>query len=182
MIDPSQPVTQEQFAALVGITRQAVGSLLTRGILTRDDTLADWLLAYCSNLRENAAGRAANGELNLAAERARLAKEQANRVARENAIAERKVAPIAVIEFVLAQVSRQLVGILESIPVQLKRHADLPREALELITVEINAARARAANIELKLDELDVIEGLAPTTEERPDVSTDPPGAGATGS
>ncbi|WP_157598306.1 MULTISPECIES: hypothetical protein [unclassified Rhizobacter] len=78
------PMTQEQFGDLVGISQQAVSELLGRAILQAGQPAATWLRAYTKHLREQAAGRGADGE--LARERARLAREQADRVAMDNAV------------------------------------------------------------------------------------------------
>ncbi|KQU64576.1 hypothetical protein ASC98_27655 [Rhizobacter sp. Root1238] len=77
-------MTQEQFGDLVGISQQAVSELLGRAILQAGQPAATWLRAYTKHLREQAAGRGADGE--LARERARLAREQADRVAMDNAV------------------------------------------------------------------------------------------------
>lgn len=71
-------VTQGRFAELIGISQPAVSDLLKRGVLSRDATATTWLLEYCTNLREQAAGRQADGGLNLATERARLSRAQAD--------------------------------------------------------------------------------------------------------
>lgn len=72
--------TQREFAEHVGITQQAVSDLTRRGVLAKGGSLDDWRLAYCQHIREQAAGRATGGDLNLAHERARLAKLQADKV------------------------------------------------------------------------------------------------------
>ena len=149
LVDLSQRASQELFADVVGITQQAVSEIFSRGILPRDATLRDWLHAYCANLREQAAGRSEE----LVRQRARLAMEQADRVAMENAKMRRELAPIALLETVLARVCRQIAGILESIPVQLKRRANLSTEDRDFITAEINRARDLAAAVELRLEE-----------------------------
>jgi phage terminase Nu1 subunit (DNA packaging protein) len=74
----------------------------------------------------------------------------------ENAKARREIAPIALLEAVLARTSRQIAGILEAIPVQIKRQApELPPEVRDLIAAEINKARSLAANVELNLEDHD---------------------------
>jgi terminase small subunit / prophage DNA-packing protein len=73
--------TQQEFAAHVGITRQAVGQMAQKGILPQGGTLDEWRLAYCANLREVDAGRQSEtGGFDLTDERARLAKLQADKV------------------------------------------------------------------------------------------------------
>ena len=65
-IDTSKPVTQKRFADLVGVTQQTVSDLCRRGVLGQGDSMGEWIHQYCSNLREHAAGRATNGDLDLA--------------------------------------------------------------------------------------------------------------------
>lgn len=148
-------MTQTQFAELVGVSQQAISSLVGRGVLNSGDTGAVWLKHYCENLREQAAGRASMGDLDLVQERARLAKEQADRVEMQNQISRKEVAPVNLLEVVLAKVARQIVANLEAIPVQLKRNSTtISQEDLKYITSEIIKARNIAATMELNLDEM----------------------------
>lgn len=150
MIDLKEKVTQSAFGELVGISQPAVSDLLSRGVITAGQPAGEWLKAYCHHLREQAAGRAAAGELDLAGERAALAKVQRERIEMQNAVTRKELAPVTVIEEVLARVGRQIVGILESIPVQLKRRSSLTADDLDFITREIVKARNLAASIELE--------------------------------
>lgn len=86
--DLDKKATQASFGGLVGIARQGVGDLVTRGILKDGGTYRDWLLTYCARLREHAAGRATNKpaeaiEAELAAEKLRLTTAQANKTEHE---------------------------------------------------------------------------------------------------
>jgi len=145
---------------MVGVSQQAVSALVTRRVLLPGASGGVWLRAYCENLREQAAGRRSEGNLDLVQERARLAREQADRVAMENAIERKELAPVAVIEQVLAAVGRQVAGILEAIPVQIKRRSDaISKQDLDFIEQEIVKARNLAAAIELNLEELDAVAG-----------------------
>ncbi|WP_225548144.1 terminase small subunit [Chromobacterium violaceum] len=148
--------TQSEFGQLVGISQQAVSELMARGILVPGDQLRGWLQAYCSNLREQAAGRATEGGVSLVTERARLAKEQADRVARLNARESRELAPVWALEVTLAGISRQIASVLEAIPVKIKRaSATISTADLDMITREIIAARNLAAAVEFDWSELD---------------------------
>jgi phage terminase Nu1 subunit (DNA packaging protein) len=148
-------VTQSEFADLVGISQQAVSALLMRGTLSNGDTARQWLHDYCENLREQAAGRASTGSLDLVQERARLAKEQADKVAMSNQQLRLELAPVSLLEYAIARVGRQIAGVLEAIPVQLKRSsANITADDLRIITAEIIKARNMAASIEINLDEL----------------------------
>lgn len=151
----NEQMTQAQFAELVGISQQAISELLGRGTLRRGDTAGAWLRSYCENLREQAAGRASTGDLDLVQERARLAKEQADKAAMNNQQQRRELAPVALLEVALSNVGRKISGVLEAIPVQLKRSsANITADDLRIITAEIIKARNMAASIELNLDEL----------------------------
>ncbi|KRB73455.1 terminase small subunit [Noviherbaspirillum sp. Root189] len=150
MIDLQGKVTQSAFGEMIGISQPAVSDLLSRGVIIADQPVGEWLKSYCLHLREQAAGRAAAGELDLAGERAALAKVQRERIEMQNAVTRKQLAPVNVIEEVLARVGRQIVGILEAIPVQLKRRSSLTAEDLDFITRELVKARNLAANIELE--------------------------------
>lgn len=148
--------TQAEFGRLIGVSQQAVSDMISRGVLAQGASIGDWLLAYCENLREVAAGRASTGELDLMQERARLAKEQADKVAMLNARLRRELAPVWVLEIALAGVARQVAGVLEAIPVKLKRNSDtISTKDLDFITREIITARNLAASVEFNWDELD---------------------------
>jgi len=160
MVELDFAMTQEKFGELVGISQPAVSELLTRGVLQRHGSAGEWLKAYCGNLREQAAGRASGGDLDLVQERARLAKEQADKVAMANAQTRKELAPISLIELVLANMGRQVAGVLEALPVQLKRSStNLTNDDIRLLTSEIIKARNIAANIKLNLDDIDGLIG-----------------------
>lgn len=78
-----QPISQAAFAELVGLSEASVSDWLRQGHLQRGAPGRAWVQAYCTRLREQAAGRDPTGE--LTSERARLAREQADRLAMENA-------------------------------------------------------------------------------------------------
>lgn len=144
-------LSQADFGELVGISQQAVGDLVKRGVLPEGGTAHEWLLAYTARLREQAAGRWAGNELDLARERAGLARAQKERVEMLNAQARREVLPVGLLETVLARLARQIAGILEALPVGLKRACPhLTVEDLELINRELVKARNLAAAVELK--------------------------------
>jgi phage terminase Nu1 subunit (DNA packaging protein) len=143
----SHPVTQEQFGDLVGVSQPVVSDLLTRGILLAGQPAATWLRAYTKHLREQAAGRGADGE--LARERARLAREQADRVAMDNAVNRRELAPVSVLELVLAKMAGDVGSLLQGLVPRVRRRVDLPGEALRILDEEVTKARNRAAAITL---------------------------------
>lgn len=135
---------------MVGISQPAVSDLLSRGIIASGQPVSQWLRAYCSNLREVAAGRLAGEGYDLATERARLAREQADKIAMQNAQTRRELAPAYLIEEVLAKAGAKVAGILEAIPGQVKRRLpSLPASEIEVIELEIAKARNVAASISL---------------------------------
>lgn len=136
---------------MVGISQPAVSELLSRGVLTDGATAGVWLREYCANLREVAAGRLASGDLDLATERARLAKEQADKIALQNAVTRKELAPVYLIEEVLAKAGSRVAGILDAIPGQVRRRIPgLPSTELDAIAGEIARARNIAAALSLK--------------------------------
>jgi len=143
----SRPVTQEQFGDLVGVSQPVVSDLMTRGILLAGQPAATWLRAYTKHLREQAAGRGADGE--LARERARLAREQADRVAMDNAVNRRELAPVSVLELVLAKMAGDVGSLLQGLMPRVRRRVDLPGEALRILDEEVTKARNRAAAMTL---------------------------------
>lgn len=143
-------LTQQEFGALIGVSRQAVGDLATRGIIDMNQTAQEMLHSYCSHLREIAAGRMAAGELNLADERARLAKEQADRVAMQNAVTREELVSVIVIEEVLTRAAARVAGIFDSIPGTIRRrYPNLPAGAIEQIAAEIVKVRNIVAGMSL---------------------------------
>jgi phage terminase Nu1 subunit (DNA packaging protein) len=148
VIDLQAAMTQAAFGGMVGITQQAVSDLVQRGVLRQGDAAGVWLLAYCEQLRQVAAGRDPDGELST--ERARLARETADKVAMANAVTRREFAPVAALEVVLADVARQVSTRLDALVPHIKRRLpDLPASVLTQISAEIHACRelCAAANL-----------------------------------
>lgn len=173
MVNLAQPCTQTAFGALVGISQQAVSDLMSRGVIQPGDTTGGWLMSYCANLREQAAGRMALGDLDLVNERARESKERADKLAMQNAVTRNELAPVHLIEEVLSRAGSRVAGILEAIPGALRRRIPLlTAEDVKLIEKEIAQARNIAAAVSLKdleLDE-DMAEGAAaPADVDSPD-------------
>lgn len=111
-------------------------------------TLGDWLKDLVDRLGESAAGREGeSGEFNLVDERARLAAEQADKVAMDNAVRRGELAPRALLESALSEAVQRVVPILESIPAQVKRSSS-GIKARELATVKREIDKARTAMAE----------------------------------
>ena len=128
------------------------------GIDWRRSTLDQVRIAYIQRLREQAAGRAATGDLDLAGERARLAKEQADRVAMQNAVTRGELAPMILIEEVLTKAASKVAGIFDAIPgLVRKRVPALTQDELSMIAQEI--AKARNVVASLSLADLEMADG-----------------------
>ncbi len=134
----TMPIRQEDFAAVVGISQPRVAQLVAEGVLPRDGTAAQWLLAYCERLREQAAGRGQE----LTIERAALARSQ--RIGQEikNAVAQGEYAPIGLLADALAEASASVAARFDSLAAQLQRRfPQLTEEDRAQLVSMIAAAR-----------------------------------------
>lgn len=123
---------------------------MSRKVLSSGAPVGKWLLEYCGHLREVAAGRAASGELDLASERARLAKEQADKVAMQNAERRGELAPVSAMEMVLAAVGSKVGKILDTIPGLVRRRVPgAGSDVIEAIESDIAKCRNMAAAMTL---------------------------------
>lgn len=131
-------VTQQDFADAVGVTQPRVAQLIGDGILPADAVAAQWLLAYCERLREQAAGRGQE----LTVERAALARSQRIGQDLKNAVAQGEYAPIGLLADVLAAAAAAVVDRLDQLPGQLRKACpDLPAEARDAVMRTIASAR-----------------------------------------
>ena len=149
-VDLDMPGTQAQFGDLVGISQQAVSLLVSRAVLHDGAALGEWLLSYTDHLREIAAGRGGDSSLVLAAERARLAREQADRIAMQNALSRKELAPAHLLEEVLAKAGARAARILETIPGEIRRRCpQLTSDDIAAVTRAVAKARNIAAAMSL---------------------------------
>lgn len=144
-------MTQAEFGELVDVSQQAVSDLIARGVLSAGATAQVWLREYTGHLREVAAGRQSAGGGDLVAERTRLAKEQADRIALQNAITKRELVPTGVLVDLVSGIATQVAVIFEALPGKIRREVpDLPSTALDAIAREL--ARARNAVADMKIE------------------------------
>jgi terminase small subunit / prophage DNA-packing protein len=152
LISLDEQTTQRRFALLVGVSEKTVSLLLDRGVLARDATLGEWLRAYCAHMREKAAERAACGDLDLATERAALARSMREKIDMQNLQTRRRFAPPRVLDAVLAATGRRVAGVLDCAHLEIaRRMPDLPAEARAVIKTEIAKARDIAAGMSLRM-------------------------------
>jgi phage terminase Nu1 subunit (DNA packaging protein) len=151
IVNLDEIVTQERFGSIIGISQQAVCELINKQVLQKKMPVGIWIKAYCANLREVAAGRAGDGELDLVTERAGLAREQRIRIELQNAVTRKEYGPIYELETGLADCMAQVAAQLDTIPGKLKRRSD------KLTISDINLVReiiaeARNTIAALKID------------------------------
>lgn len=146
---------QADIAVHLDLSERSVREFLdASGIDHKQVSLSDIRIAYVRRQREIASGRATiEGGLELAAERAGLAKAQRERIEMQNAVTRRELAPVILIEEVLAKAGGKVAGILDAIPGMIKRRVpSLTSDDLDLIAGEVAKARNIAAAI--RLDDL----------------------------
>jgi terminase small subunit / prophage DNA-packing protein len=132
------------------MSQPALFEMLSKLKLPADPPLDTVRVAYIRRLREQAAGRYSEGPLDLVNERARLAKEQADRLEMQNAVTRKEMAPVIIIEHVLARAGVKVSGILDAIPGMIRRRSkSVTSEDIDCIAEEIIRARNLAAAISL---------------------------------
>ncbi|MBS1188920.1 MAG: hypothetical protein H6R10_712 [Rhodocyclaceae bacterium] len=138
-----QRPTQAEIAAHLDISDRRLRELLTEfGLDHKQVPLSDIRIKYIRKLREEAAGRAAGGDLDLAGERALLARAQREGQEIKNEVARGTYAPIELLSDVLANASQAVVDRMDQIPAALRRVCpDLPQAARDAIMAEIASAR-----------------------------------------
>jgi len=160
-------ISQAEFAEIIGVSQARVSQMVADGLLIRGDTALEWISAYCDNLREIAAGRAAGGGLDLATERARLAAEQADRISMQNAQTRSELAPVSLIEQVLVNAASRIVGILDAIPGAVRRRLpQLSAADIEMVGAEVAKARNTVAS--MSLDDLRQAEAPGEQDQDEP--------------
>ena len=147
---------QNEVGAHLDLSDRSVREWEAKLALPADYTMADIRVAYIRRLREEAAGRATDGDLDLATERARLAKEQADKVAMQNAERRGELAPVAAMEMVLASVGAKVGKLLDTIPGLVRRRVPgIGSDVVEAITADIAKCRNMAAAMTLASLEAD---------------------------
>lgn len=128
------PISQAEFAQIVGISEARVSTLISEGVLVKGDSAHGWLLGYCDRLRDMAAGRHSAGGLDLVQERAALARSQREAQELKNAVARGEFAPIGLLADVLGEASSAVVDRMDQIEGQLRKACpDLPEDARQVI-------------------------------------------------
>lgn len=144
----SATCTQAEFGALVGISQQAVSEHLASGVLIPGDTAGAWLIDYTEHLREQAAGRGADGE--LAYQRSELARVSRERAEIKLSLERKEFTSVDLIEQVIAYIASQIRDHLQALPVQLKmRCPNLTGDDLKIVETVVSETLNLAASMSL---------------------------------
>lgn len=158
--------SQAEIAAHLGVSDRLVRELLTKWDLDhKQSTMSEIRLRYIDGLREVAAGRATNGEVELATERALLAREQRIKIEMQNAVTRKELAPAALLTDILSRVGVRCGRILEALPGKLRRLND-KLSASDLRAIETEIAKCRNQCAAISLDDIDLPEDDEPIDEE----------------
>lgn len=130
------------------MSQQAASQMLAEmGVDWKAASLDEIRVEYIRRLREVAAGRSESG---LATERARLAREQADKIAMQNAVTRGELTPTVVLEQVLAGAATKIAGILDAIPGLVHRRVPLLAAGeINMISAEVAKARNTVAAMSL---------------------------------
>ena len=142
IVDFSKVVEQKVFGEMIGVSGKTISELKSKNIIADGQPVGEWLHRYCTHIREQAAGRATTGDLDLATERAGLAKEQRLRLAMQNAVTRREYGPIIEMELGLADVLAMISAKLDAIVGKIKKRSDvLSADDLDVVSTVIADVR-----------------------------------------
>jgi phage terminase Nu1 subunit (DNA packaging protein) len=145
-------LSQSKFGKMVGVGAPAINALVKEGILRSGATAGDWLRAYCERLREGASGRS----LSLIEQRARHAKELADREAMANDERRKTLFHVSLYERLLTETARRAAAILEAVPSVIRRRCSgIDPTVYQIVEEEIARARNLASILELPLEDID---------------------------
>lgn len=146
-MDHNAPVSARVMAGILGISERHLKDLVARGQLTRQKAgfpLAETVRAYCGHLRGIASGRGGEEQVyELTAERARLAKEQADAHALKNAQLRGELVQAAEVEARWAEMLRAFRSRMLAVPSRVRvRMAHLTATDIDAVDREIRDALA----------------------------------------
>jgi len=158
------PAAQLQPAAVVArvlvMSERRFYELLKRGVLPRSPVRGKYDLfacirAYIEHMREQAAGRSSkDGDLDIVAERARLAREQADAMALKNAVTRGELVPAADIERAKVAIHSIVVPKILAVPRACARKVAREHEARAceaIIRAELHQALREISATELEV-------------------------------
>lgn len=144
---PLDAMGTEDLAALLGVSGRTVRELAQKGIIAKDGErfpVRECVRAYCSHLREKAAGR--GGSASLTQERVRVAKEQADSLAMRNAITRGEMLPARDVEASWSTILRDVRSAMLALPSRVQqRLSHLTAHDVSEIDHEVRAALQEAS-------------------------------------
>ncbi len=127
---------------MIGVSDARVSQLISELVIQKGASAAEWLLAYCERLRDQAAGRKGEGSLDLVQERAALAKAQREGVEIKNAVLRGQYADVSLLAQVLATASQAVAQRFDHLPGQVRKACpDLPPQVTDIVMATIASAR-----------------------------------------
>lgn len=146
------PASSRVLAEWLGISVQAVNKHARDGVLHKSNSRYDLkasVLAYCRHIREVAAGRGGDEQPNLTAERARLAKVQADSYELKNALTRGELVEVAEAEREWSDTLRTVRSCMLAVPSRVRqRLGHLTIADIEAIDFEVRNALTEAAGDE----------------------------------
>lgn len=148
-------ITQQYIGEHLDLDQSSISRLCSDlGIDWRTTSIDAIRIAYIRRLREQAAGRATAGDLDLANERAALARAQRVRIEMQNFVTRKELAPVALLSQIIAKTATKISGQLEAIPGAVRRRCpELGANIIGMIAEEI--AKIRNTVAQMKLEDLD---------------------------
>jgi terminase small subunit / prophage DNA-packing protein len=142
---------QAEIAEHLDMSDRSVREFLDEsGVDQKLSTLSEIRVAYIRRQREVAAGRATSGGIDLATERAALARAQREKIEMANAVTRGELAPVILIEEVLTKTASKVAGVLDTIPGMVRRRVpQLNADEIAMIGMEIAKARNAVASMSL---------------------------------
>lgn len=138
----ARPISQAAFGRMVNRSEGRISQLVSDGTLAPDGTAGDWLRAFIDRLSMEAAGRATGGSLDLAQERAALARSLRLINEEKLAVQRGEYAPIGLLTQVLAAASQAVADRFDHLPGMLaKTCPDLSEAARDQVVKVIAQAR-----------------------------------------
>lgn len=142
----------EELARVLNVTSRRIQQLAKEGVIPRQKgeirgkyPLGASISAYIANLQRQVGG-GDDGEA-LTFERARLAREQADKIAMQNAVSRKDLAPVSLIVETNARIAAQAADILDGVGLALKRSIPgIDSRVVKVVEAEIRKVRSLVAD------------------------------------
>lgn len=146
----SGAVDVTMLARLLNLTPRRIQQLAAEGVIPKDERgkylLIPAVQQYVKYLQEKVGG--GSGVADLSSQRARLAKEQADKIERENAVRNGQLIPADQFVRALADVAGQAIPLIDALPGQIRlRQPDAPVSFIKVVEDELVKLRNTWAEI-----------------------------------